>query len=72
MLNYIEPLLDIPTVYYGALLGFGFCVYYLFEVVKVSKHGGQMWVRRHATFFPAVAGIGHPTVPKISPSMGYI
>ena len=34
MLNYIEPLLDIPTVYYGALLGFGFCVYYLFEVVK--------------------------------------
>ncbi|XP_076674958.1 abhydrolase domain containing Hydr1 isoform X1 [Andrena cerasifolii] len=35
MLNYIEPLLDIPTVYYGALLGFGFCVYYLFEVVKM-------------------------------------
>lgn len=30
----LEPLLDIPTVYYGALLGFGFCVYYLFEVVK--------------------------------------
>ncbi|XP_033322062.1 abhydrolase domain containing Hydr1 [Megalopta genalis] len=34
MENMLEPLLDIPTVYYGALLGFGFCVYYLFEVVK--------------------------------------
>lgn len=34
MQNMLEPLLDIPTVYYGALLGFGFCVYYLFEVVK--------------------------------------
>ncbi|KZC11941.1 PREDICTED: phospholipase ABHD3 isoform X1 [Dufourea novaeangliae] len=34
MLNMLEPLLDIPTVYYGALVGIGFCVYYLFEVVK--------------------------------------
>lgn len=34
MQNMLEPLLDIPTVYYGALLGIGFCVYYLFEVVK--------------------------------------
>ncbi|XP_053988616.1 phospholipase ABHD3 [Hylaeus volcanicus] len=34
ILNVLEPLLDIPTVYYGALMGFGFCVYYLFEVVK--------------------------------------
>ncbi|XP_043253650.1 phospholipase ABHD3 [Colletes gigas] len=34
MLNVLEPLLDIPTAYYGALLGVGFCVYYLFEVVK--------------------------------------
>ncbi|XP_076654708.1 abhydrolase domain containing Hydr1 [Halictus rubicundus] len=34
MENMLESLLDIPTVYYGALLGIGFCVYYLFEVVK--------------------------------------
>ncbi|XP_076386609.1 abhydrolase domain containing Hydr1 isoform X1 [Megachile rotundata] len=43
MLNLFEPLLDIPTVYYGALLGAGFCIYYLFEVVKtpmlVCSHG---------------------------------
>ena len=37
MLNLFEPLFDIPTAYYGALLGVGFCVYYLFEVVKVSN-----------------------------------
>ena len=36
MLSIFEPLLDIPVVYYGALLGVGFCIYYLFEVVKVS------------------------------------
>ncbi|XP_003394689.1 phospholipase ABHD3 [Bombus terrestris] len=34
MLNLFGPLLDIPTTYYGALLGVGFCAYYLFEVVK--------------------------------------
>ncbi|KAG6795691.1 phospholipase ABHD3 isoform X1 [Apis mellifera caucasica] len=34
MLSIFEPLLDIPVVYYGALLGVGFCIYYLFEVVK--------------------------------------
>ena len=43
MLNLFESLLDIPTVYYGALLGAGFCIYYLFEVVKtpllVCAHG---------------------------------
>lgn len=37
MLNLFGPLLDIPTTYYGALLGVGFCAYYLFEVVKVSN-----------------------------------
>lgn len=37
MLSLLKPLLDIPTAYYGALLGVGFCIYYLFEVVKVSS-----------------------------------
>lgn len=34
MLSVFGPLLDIPTAYYGALLGLGFSIYYLFEVVK--------------------------------------
>jgi hypothetical protein len=29
----------IPKIYYGLLLAIGFCIYYLCEVVKVSKNG---------------------------------
>lgn len=32
-----EGALCVPKLYYGALLGLGFCVYYLCEVVKVSR-----------------------------------
>lgn len=37
MLYLFENILYIPKLYYGALLGIGFCIYYLCEVVKVSK-----------------------------------
>ncbi|XP_077267081.1 abhydrolase domain containing Hydr1 [Temnothorax americanus] len=34
MLSLFESVAYIPKLYYGALLGIGFCVYYLYEVVK--------------------------------------
>ncbi|XP_012233803.1 phospholipase ABHD3 [Linepithema humile] len=34
MLHLFENILYIPKLYYGALLGIGFCIYYLCEVVK--------------------------------------
>ncbi|XP_018338759.1 PREDICTED: phospholipase ABHD3 [Trachymyrmex septentrionalis] len=34
MLSFFESVADIPKLYYGALLGIGFCIYYLCEVVK--------------------------------------
>lgn len=34
MLNFFENIAYIPKFYYGALLGIGFCIYYLCEVVK--------------------------------------
>ncbi|XP_011701939.1 PREDICTED: phospholipase ABHD3 [Wasmannia auropunctata] len=34
MLSLFESIADIPKLYYGALLGIGFCIYYLCEVVK--------------------------------------
>ncbi|KAG7208805.1 hypothetical protein KM043_014998 [Ampulex compressa] len=34
MLDLLGTILDIPKFYYGALLGIGFCIYYLCEVVK--------------------------------------
>ncbi|KYN27381.1 PREDICTED: phospholipase ABHD3 [Trachymyrmex cornetzi] len=34
MLSFFESIADIPKLYYGALLGIGFCIYYLCEVVK--------------------------------------
>lgn len=37
MLNFFESIAYIPKFYYGALLGIGFCIYYLCEVVKVSE-----------------------------------
>jgi abhydrolase domain-containing protein 1/3 len=37
MIGLLEGALCVPKLYYGALLGLGFCVYYLFEVVKVSE-----------------------------------
>lgn len=37
MVELIDAVLDVPKLYYGALLGVGFCTYYLCEVVKVSE-----------------------------------
>jgi len=37
MLSLFESIAYIPKLYYGALLGIGFFIYYLCEVVKVSK-----------------------------------
>lgn len=37
MLSLFESIAYIPKFYYGALLGIGFCIYYLCEVVKVSE-----------------------------------
>lgn len=37
LLHLFESIQYIPKLYYGALLGIGFCVYYLCEVVKVSE-----------------------------------
>lgn len=37
MLSLFESIADIPKFYYGLLLGIGFCIYYLYEVVKVSE-----------------------------------
>ncbi|EGI65160.1 PREDICTED: abhydrolase domain-containing protein 3 [Acromyrmex echinatior] len=34
MLSLFESIADIPKLYYGALLGIGFCIYYFCEVVK--------------------------------------
>ncbi|XP_025987143.1 phospholipase ABHD3 [Solenopsis invicta] len=34
MLNFFESIAYVPKIYYGALLGIGFCIYYLCEVVK--------------------------------------
>ncbi|XP_012259726.1 phospholipase ABHD3 [Athalia rosae] len=34
MVELIEAILDVPKIYYGALLGIGFCTYYLCEVVR--------------------------------------
>ncbi|XP_066593588.1 phospholipase ABHD3 [Prorops nasuta] len=34
MSNFIEAILELPKLYYGALLGIGFFVYYLSQVVK--------------------------------------
>ncbi|XP_029679738.1 phospholipase ABHD3 isoform X2 [Formica exsecta] len=33
-MDFFENIPDIPKLYYGALLGVGFCIYYLCEVVK--------------------------------------
>ncbi|XP_014204387.1 phospholipase ABHD3-like [Copidosoma floridanum] len=37
ILDMLESALCIPKLYYGALFGLGFCVYYLFEVVKTPR-----------------------------------
>ncbi|XP_015521496.1 phospholipase ABHD3 [Neodiprion lecontei] len=34
MVEFLDAMLDVPKIYYGALLGIGFCTYYLCEVVK--------------------------------------
>ena len=47
LLAVFEGALCIPKLYYGALVGLGFCGYYLFEVVKVrpgpAALGGAAW-----------------------------
>ncbi|KAJ8680230.1 hypothetical protein QAD02_016017 [Eretmocerus hayati] len=37
ILDVVEGALCVPKLYYGALFGLGFCVYYLFEVVKAPQ-----------------------------------
>lgn len=41
MLSLFESIAYIPKFYYGALVGIGFCIYYLCEVVKVSDESGK-------------------------------
>lgn len=37
MVDIIDNLSEVPKMYYGALFGVGFVLYYLIEVVKVSN-----------------------------------
>lgn len=39
MVELVDAMLEVPKIYYGALLCVGFCTYYLCEVVKVSIIG---------------------------------
>lgn len=54
MLHFLDNLPDIPKIYYGAVLGVVFYIYYLCEVVKVSEKGSRRECTRVIEFLQLV------------------